>query len=85
MNSPLPLAPPDPSTRRILVTTALPYANGDIHLGHLLGYIQADIWARFHKMRRAECWHVFFPSEFKKHPPAQSPARPGPGQSSRCG
>ena len=58
MNSPLPLAPPDPSTRRILVTTALPYANGDIHLGHLLGYIQADIWARFHKMRRAECWHV---------------------------
>ena len=45
-------------SRRILVTTALPYANGDIHLGHLLGYIQADIWTRFHRMRGAECWHV---------------------------
>ena len=44
--------------RRILVTTALPYANGDIHLGHLLGYIQADIWTRFHRMRGTECWHV---------------------------
>ena len=44
--------------RRILATTALPYANGDIHLGHLLGYIQADIWTRFHRMRGTECWHV---------------------------
>ncbi|RYZ80805.1 MAG: hypothetical protein EOO68_36775, partial [Moraxellaceae bacterium] len=34
------------SVRRILVTNALPYANGPIHLGHLLGYIQADIWVR---------------------------------------
>ena len=55
MNSPAPSAP---SSRRILITTALPYANGDIHLGHLLGYIQADIWHRFHRMRGAECWHV---------------------------
>ena len=32
--------------RKILVTNALPYANGPIHMGHLLGYIQADIWVR---------------------------------------
>lgn len=44
--------------RRILVTAALPYANGDIHLGHLVEYIQADIWARFQKMRGHECWFV---------------------------
>jgi methionyl-tRNA synthetase len=37
--------------RKILVTSALPYANGDIHLGHLVGYIQADIWVRFQRMR----------------------------------
>lgn len=37
--------------RKILVTNALPYANGDIHLGHLVGYIQADIWVRFQRMR----------------------------------
>ncbi len=36
--------------RKILVTNALPYANGDIHLGHLVGYIQADIWVRFQRM-----------------------------------
>ena len=34
------------SVRNILVTNALPYANGPIHMGHLLGYIQADIWVR---------------------------------------
>ncbi len=38
-------------SRKILVTNALPYANGDIHLGHLVGYIQADIWVRFQRMR----------------------------------
>ena len=38
-------------SRQILVTNALPYANGDIHLGHLVGYIQADIWVRFQRMR----------------------------------
>jgi methionyl-tRNA synthetase len=37
--------------RKILVTNALPYANGHIHLGHLVGYIQADIWVRFQRMR----------------------------------
>ncbi len=38
------------STRKILVTSALPYANGSIHLGHLVEYIQTDIWVRFQKM-----------------------------------
>ena len=36
--------------KKILVTNALPYANGPIHLGHLVGYIQADIWVRFQRM-----------------------------------
>lgn len=38
-------------SRNILVTNALPYANGDIHLGHLVGYVQADIWVRYQRMR----------------------------------
>ncbi|AWI79887.1 methionine--tRNA ligase [Parazoarcus communis] len=38
-------------SRKILVTNALPYANGDIHLGHLVGYIQCDIWVRYQRMR----------------------------------
>jgi len=46
------------SKRRILVTSALPYANGAIHLGHLVEYIQTDIWVRFQKMRGHECWYV---------------------------
>ena len=37
--------------RRILVTSALPYANGHIHLGHLVEYIQTDIWVRFQQLR----------------------------------
>jgi methionyl-tRNA synthetase len=45
-------------TRTILVTNALPYANGPIHLGHLLGYIQADIWVRFQRMRGHVCHYV---------------------------
>ena len=44
--------------RRMLVTSALPYANGPIHLGHLVEYIQTDIWVRFQKMRGHECWYV---------------------------
>ncbi|HMM74692.1 MAG TPA: methionine--tRNA ligase [Gammaproteobacteria bacterium] len=44
--------------RRILVTSALPYANGPIHLGHLVEYVQTDIWVRFQKMRGHECWYV---------------------------
>tara|TARA_A100001391_G_scaffold202035_1_gene190555 strand:- start:409 stop:2463 length:2055 start_codon:yes stop_codon:yes gene_type:complete len=44
--------------RKILVTNALPYANGPIHLGHLLGYIQADIWVRFQRMQGHDCSYV---------------------------
>lgn len=44
--------------RTILVTSALPYANGDIHLGHLVEYIQTDIWVRFQKMRGHDCTYV---------------------------
>ena len=45
-------------TRKILVTSALPYANGPIHLGHMLEYIQTDIWVRFQKMRGHLCTYV---------------------------
>ena len=41
--------------RKILTTSALPYANGDIHLGHLVEYLQTDFWVRFQKMRGHEC------------------------------
>jgi methionyl-tRNA synthetase len=44
--------------RKILVTSALPYANGPIHIGHLVEYIQTDIWARFQKMRGHHCLYV---------------------------
>ena len=44
--------------RKILVTSALPYANGPIHLGHLVEYIQTDIWVRFQKLRGHECHYV---------------------------
>jgi methionyl-tRNA synthetase len=46
------------TTRKILITSALPYANGPIHLGHLLEYIQTDIWSRFQKARGHECYYV---------------------------
>ncbi len=46
------------SPRRILVTSALPYANGPIHIGHLVEYLQTDMWVRFQKMRGHECWYV---------------------------
>ncbi|MCP1673689.1 methionyl-tRNA synthetase [Natronocella acetinitrilica] len=45
-------------TRKILVTSALPYANGPIHLGHLVEYIQTDIWVRFQKLRGNDCVYV---------------------------
>jgi methionyl-tRNA synthetase len=45
-------------SRKILVTSALPYANGSIHLGHLLEYIQTDIWVRFQKARGHQCTYV---------------------------
>lgn len=44
--------------RRILVTSALPYANGSIHLGHLLEHIQTDIWTRFQRLRGHEIYSV---------------------------
>ena len=44
--------------RKILVTSALPYANGPIHLGHLVEYIQTDIWARFQRLRGNSCYYV---------------------------
>lgn len=44
--------------RNILITTALTYANGDIHLGHLLEAIQADIWKRYHQMQGNTCYYV---------------------------
>jgi methionyl-tRNA synthetase len=44
--------------RRILVTAALPYANGHIHLGHLVEYIQTDIWVRFQKLRGHRCVYI---------------------------
>ena len=44
--------------RRILVTSALPYANGDLHLGYMLETIQTDIWVRFQKMMGNECYYV---------------------------
>lgn len=46
------------NSRKILVTSALPYANGPIHLGHLVEYIQTDIWARFQKLRGHDCIYV---------------------------
>ena len=44
--------------RQILVTSALPYANGSIHLGHMVEHIQTDIWVRFQKSRGHECYYV---------------------------
>jgi methionyl-tRNA synthetase len=48
----------DTATRRMLVTSALPYANGPLHLGHLLETIQTDIWVRFQKLRGHDCRYV---------------------------
>ncbi|HYG13504.1 MAG TPA: methionine--tRNA ligase, partial [Methylophilaceae bacterium] len=49
---------PDRQPRKILVTSALPYANGSIHLGHLVEYIQTDIWVRFQKMQGHNVYYV---------------------------
>ena len=43
--------------RKILVTSALPYANGAIHLGHMVEHIQTDVWVRFQKLRGHECYY----------------------------
>ncbi len=58
LESHIPQRAPAMSQRKILVTSALPYANGAIHLGHLVEYIQTDIWVRFQKMQGHECWYV---------------------------
>lgn len=47
-----------PKKRRILVTSALPYANGPLHLGHMLEHIQTDIWVRYQRARGHECHYV---------------------------
>lgn len=47
-----------PTSRNMLVTVALPYANGVIHLGHLLEHIQVDIWVRFQRMRGHQVWFI---------------------------
>jgi methionyl-tRNA synthetase len=49
---------PAPAPRKILVTSALPYANGSLHLGHLLEQVQTDIWVRFQKSRGHHCLYV---------------------------
>jgi methionyl-tRNA synthetase len=46
------------SQRQILVTSALPYANGHIHIGHLVEYLQTDIWVRFQKLRGERCIYI---------------------------
>ncbi|WP_456446421.1 methionine--tRNA ligase [Thiolapillus sp.] len=44
--------------RKILVTSALPYANAPLHIGHIVEYTQTDIWVRFQKMRGNQCWYI---------------------------
>ncbi len=56
------------SKRKILVTCALPYANGSIHLGHLLEHIQTDIWVRFQRMRGHETYFVCADDAMKTKP-----------------
>ena len=48
----------DQKPNKILVFNALPYANNSIHIGHLVGYIQADIWVRFQKLQGLECLYL---------------------------
>ena len=45
-------------SRKILVTSALPYANGPLHLGHMVEYIQTDVWVRTQKMNGHECYYI---------------------------
>ena len=45
------MSPAAPPPRKLFVTTALPYANGPFHIGHIMEYIQADIWVRFQRMQ----------------------------------
>jgi len=52
------MPPVNPAPRTLLVTSALPYANGPIHLGHLVEHVQTDIWVRFQKLRGHRCHYV---------------------------
>ena len=45
-------------SRQILVTSALPYANGSLHLGHIIEAVQTDIWCRFQRLRGNDCLYV---------------------------
>ena len=45
-------------SRQILVTSALPYANGSLHLGHIIEAVQTDVWVRFQKMQGHSCLYV---------------------------
>ena len=54
----MPKNPIQNNKRHILITSALPYANGPIHMGHMFEYIQTDIWSRFQKMRGNVCYYV---------------------------
>ena len=51
-------AVPENTPRKILVTSALPYANGHINIGHLVEYIQTDIWVRFQNLRGNRCIYI---------------------------
>src|SRR5690606_41401974 len=44
--------------RKILVTSALPYANDSLHIGHIVEYVQTDVWVRFQRMRGHTCYYV---------------------------
>ena len=57
--------------RNILVTSALPYANGALHLGHMVEFIQTDIWVRFQRLRGHTCYYV---SGDDAHGPTQIPS-----------
>ena len=46
------------SRRTIITTSALPYANGSIHVGHLVEYLQTDFWVRFQNMRGHQCLYI---------------------------
>src|SRR4026207_735923 len=59
------------ASRKLFVTTALPYANGPFHIGHIMEYIQADIWVRFQRMQGHE---VHFVAADDSHGPPIMPA-----------
>jgi methionyl-tRNA synthetase len=62
--------------RKIFVTTALPYANGPFHIGHIMEYIQADIWVRFQRMQGNEV-HSSVPMTRMARPSCSRPQADG--------